>query len=110
MTTPNRQPLDQPTRRTIEVLFRSLLGHQRDEDTALGRAYLEARDEEDKLEEKLMAHPRLQALKRKHELAYEKHYRAERARKEKVVVLHRLYLANGITKELVKELNKLIKQ
>lgn len=102
-------PLDQPTRRTIEALFRELLQRKNDPDNPLDAKYDELRRQYDDLEEKLLDNPKLKRLKRLRNQAYGVSYRKNREFMEKVKALRNQYFAHGITKKLLNELDQLIK-
>ena len=103
-------PLDQPTRRTIETLFKDLIQRSwaRDEIDPLYLKYQEANDRADKFEEELLKNKTLKRLNVAKEKAYRTWYAKDKKIKEQAIILRRQYLANGITPNLIKELNKLL--
>lgn len=102
-------PLDKPTRRTIETLFRDMLGSRYDDTNPDYLEYRRLEEAEEQLEEKLLSNPKLVKLKKQKERMWNKYHSSNSKQKEQLKILHRKYLANGITKELITELNKLIK-
>lgn len=102
-------PIDKPTRRTIETLFRDMLrDYYRDDADPLHTKYRQCVEEEDVLEKKLLDNPKLKALKRKREKAYSEYYTAKTKLKQEVQRVQQLYLAKGLTKEVLEAIDKLV--
>ena len=98
-----------PTHRMVAALFRQLTGWGREE---LDPRYVKYRDLDEKLEalkEKLLANPRYKALEKKRDAAYHVHYHQKRILMQKAAALYKIYLANGITSEVISGLNKLVR-
>lgn len=101
-------PIDRPTRRTIDELFKSLLYNRDRYDVEYDALSAQMRE----LEERLLDTPQMRALKRRKDAAWTKAKRRERRNAELVRAVRDKYLAYGLTpaveraiKELVKKVN-----
>ena len=100
-------PIDKPNRRTVEMLFCDLL--RREDNDPLYAAYDKARCEVDSLKEKLLDNKRLKILKRRLEAAHSKWWDYRHSIGREVTRVKRLYLAKGLTPEVRKEIDKLLR-
>lgn len=101
-------PIDKPTRRTVEQLFRDLRRCSTSECPHY-REYQRLREERDALEKKLLNVPAYKSLKQRGDRAYSRHCDRDRKLATRIHDVHRLYLANGLTAKVVAEINKLLK-
>ncbi len=102
-------PLDKPTRRSIESLFRELLSYNDERDNTLHNRYQELDKELEELKDKLLSCKKYKALERRVGIAYRAYSKKNSAERVAVSNLRKYYQVNGITKKLIADLNKLIK-
>jgi hypothetical protein len=99
-------PLDKPTRRGIDELFRQLTNYHDDS----WEACQQLRAEVELLEKKLLDVPAYRKLKAKADAAY-RAYHARRARLRKKAGQLRLeYCARGLTPDIKRRINALVKE
>lgn len=102
-------PLDQPSRRTIDLFFSDLLrGRLLEEYSSAHAEYDKAREEERELEEALLDNPQLKRLKGKRKRAWNKWYDVERKFKQRVIELKLEYQVKGLTPDVKKKVIKLV--
>jgi len=98
-------PMDKPTRRTIEELFRELANSSNRWDNDEIQAISQ---ELDQLKDELHNVPPVKKLERRLCEARRKHHQIKDAVKEKLVKVRRRYLAKGLTPSVLKEIEKLV--
>lgn len=98
-------PIDKPTRRTVEELFRST---RRGYDRYSDLVYRRLCDEERELEARLLDVPEMRELKERQGRAREAHNKLEKQIDARVDQVHRLYLSRGLTPAVRKKLDELV--
>ncbi len=103
-------PIDLPSRRTVEQLFRSLLGWNSELQNASKAyaAYKAADKATEEFKEKLLDNPTLKKLEAKEKRLMWKWHDIERKFKKRAVELKMLYQARGLTREVKDEINNLV--
>lgn len=102
-------PLDKPTRRGIDELFRDLrnFGGYSSE-SPLYAEYGKLKEELEKLGEELLSCPSYRTLRKKKDNAYQKWRIATTQLEIKLGEVRRDYLAKGLTPAVQNEINKLV--
>jgi hypothetical protein len=105
--------LGKPNRRMIEMLFRDLLrsnhgGYDGADSDPLWVKFRRLDDAAEALEQKLLNNPKLRKLQKAAQLARSAALAKDRERTSEVRTLHQRYLANGVSPQLIKDLNALL--
>jgi hypothetical protein len=110
MTKTATTPIDVPSRRTVEQLFRDLIGYNSDlqEASSVHADYRRAEGEAESFKKKLLDNKKLKQLEAKEERLRDKWYEIERRFKRRAVELRMIYQSEGLTDRVKKELSKLV--
>ena len=100
------QPIDKPTRRTVEQLFRELQNSPRS--VAANNAYQQAREECEALEERLLSAKRYKDLCAKRDRLYQRMHDLTEKRRESLRVVRMQYLACGLTPKVEAAIKRLV--
>lgn len=96
-----------PSKRMIESLLKEL---GRELDSKHYDEYVRLGHEMDELTEKLTDVPQMRKLKRAREAAYTKYRKAADGRSNKVRDVRRMYLSKGLTPQVLKAIDVLVKE
>jgi hypothetical protein len=101
-------PLDKPTRRTVEALFREL--DRRCYDDADYREYQRLYEEREALAKKLLNVPAMKKLEARRDAAHQRSQARSARIASKLLAVRQKYLAEGLTPPVQREIRALVKE